>query len=407
MSRKKLLWVGDAAVPSGFAKSTHGILQSLDYRVSSSNPFDVTVLGMNYRGDPHDYPYPIWAAAPGGDAFGIGRFSWMVNIVKPDVIVIQQDPWNFPAYFAQLRKIPEHSEIPVIGVVAVDSKNCLGTALNDLQGAIFWTEFGLNEAKKGGFTQPGSVIPLGVDRSVYRSDTRVRAREKFLPEYLGNKGDQIACDEAYIVGCVGRNQPRKRLDLTIAYFAEWIGMLGIRDTWLYIHSAPTGETGFDLAQLAGYYGVLDRLIMVTPEMFYGLSEEDMANTYNCFDVYWSTSQGEGMGLPALEAMACGIPCILPGSSAFLDWAKGAARLTHCNEIAVTPGGPNSVGAVVDRESSIHALNALYESNSLRQEMSQMSSRRAAESLFNWDVIGQEFRENLLSFSGVKCLAAVV
>ena len=405
--RKKLLWVGDAGVPSGFAKATHGILQSLDYRVSPSNPFDVTVLGMNYRGDPHDYPYPIWAAAPGGDAFGVGRFSWMVNTIRPDVIVIQQDPWNFPFYIDQLHKVKENAHIPVIGVVAVDSQNCLGTALNDLQGAIFWTEFGLNEARKGGFTQSGSVIPLGVDRSVYRIDTKARARKKFLPDYLGIKGDQVNRDHVFIVGSVGRNQLRKRLDLTIAYFSEWIHTENIRDAWLYIHSAPTGEKGFNLAQLAEHYSVLDRLILVTPEMFYGLSEEDMANTYNCFDVYWSTSQGEGMGLPALEAMACGIPCILPDSAAFAEWALDAAELIPCYEIAVTPGGPNSIGAVINRSSSIRSLDMLYRSASLQSSMIEDSCNRAAELRFNWGHIGQKFREELLSMSGVKCLAAVV
>ena len=405
--RKKLLWVGDAAVPSGFAKATHGVLQSLDYRISPSNPFDVNVLGMNYRGDPHDYPYPIWSAAPGGDPFGVGRFSWMVGAIKPDVIVIQQDPWNFPFYFDQLKKVEEHANIPVIGVVAVDSGNCLGTALNELQGAIFWTEFGLNEARKGGFTQPGTVIPLGVDRSVYRTDTRARAREKFLPEYLGEGKERVSRDDVFIVGCVGRNQLRKRLDLTLSYFAEWIRQYDIRDAWLYIHSAPTGERGFDLAQLASHYDVLDRLILVTPEMFYGLSEEDMSNTYNCFDLYWSTSQGEGMGLPALEAMACGIPCVLPESSAFVEWAREAAYLVYCNEIAVTPGGPNSIGTVVDRTSSIQALDRLYKSSALRKGMAQESLNRAAELRFNWEHIGQRFREEVLSLSEIKCLAAVV
>ena len=102
---KRLLWIGDVACPSGFARATHETLDTLRH------VYDVTVLGMNYRGDPARpddefgkyhvdgrWPYQIYAAAPGGDAFGVGRLIFMCDLVKPDVIVIQQDGWNVPHY---------------------------------------------------------------------------------------------------------------------------------------------------------------------------------------------------------------------------------------------------------------------------------------------------------------------
>jgi len=68
LDKKKLLWVGDAGCPSGFGLATHKILDVVRHK------YDVTVLGLNYRGDPHGYPYEIWAASAEGDTFGIGRF---------------------------------------------------------------------------------------------------------------------------------------------------------------------------------------------------------------------------------------------------------------------------------------------------------------------------------------------
>src|SRR5262249_49427833 len=131
--------------------------------------------------DPHTWPYPIYAAAATGDAFGENRINWMMDLVKPDVVVLQNDPWNIPMYVKRLKAVPEHSEVPIVGVVAVDGKNCGGSWLNDLSLAIFWTQFGLDEARKGGFTQPGVVIPLGVDLDIYKPGNRRAAREKLVP----------------------------------------------------------------------------------------------------------------------------------------------------------------------------------------------------------------------------------
>src|SRR5258708_32091701 len=96
MKRKRLLWVGDAGCPSGFALATHKILDELDYRLNGD--FDVTVLGINYNGDPHQYPYPMYAAFVGGDAFGVGRLISMCDTVKPDVTVVQPDRSDSPLY---------------------------------------------------------------------------------------------------------------------------------------------------------------------------------------------------------------------------------------------------------------------------------------------------------------------
>jgi hypothetical protein len=105
---KNLLWIGDAGVPSGFALATHKTLDVL------REHYNVTVLGINYRGDPHTYPYPIYAAATEGDSVGYGRIIWMCDVVKPDVIVLQNDPWLIPGYLQRLRQFPEFRNIPVV-----------------------------------------------------------------------------------------------------------------------------------------------------------------------------------------------------------------------------------------------------------------------------------------------------
>jgi glycosyltransferase involved in cell wall biosynthesis len=372
---KKLLWVGDAACPSGFAKSTHYVLDGLRLE------YDVTVLGLNYRGDPHAYPYPIYAAAPGGDALGVGRLVFMCDLVKPDVVVLQNDPWNIPGYVNQLRQklssgeyaFPEHAAIPLVGIVAVDGVNCMGDALNGLSHAIFWTEFGQQEARAGGFKGFSSVVSLGVDQSIYKPKNQLEARKaRRIPDEF---------KDVFIVGNVNRNQLRKRWDLTLRYFARWIKEHSIQDAYLYLHTAPTGDWGCDIVRMAKYYDVLDRVMLVTPSTFYGAEESEMCDTYNCFDVQLTTTQGEGFGLTTFEGMACGVPQIVPDWSALGELCKNAAMVLPCP--TTYTGTTNVIGGVMDEQSCMHSLQALYENVALRKVLQKDGLKRVREPRFDW------------------------
>jgi glycosyltransferase involved in cell wall biosynthesis len=408
---KSLLWVGDAGVPSGFAKATHEILNHL------LDDFRVTVLGINYRGDPHAYPYEIWAALPGGDYFGIGRLIWMCDLLNgrdgkpPDVIVLQNDGWNIPQYMQLLRKklpsgkwaFPEYANIPVVAIVAVDGKNFQGKWLDGVSMAIFWTQFALDEARRGGYTGEAAVIPLGVDLNIYKPVPQAEARARRLDPSM---------KDFFIVGNVNRNQPRKRWDLMIKYFAAWIKQVPrgteeeiatsrvvIRDAMLLLHTAPTGDTGCDVAQLARYYGVAEFLAVAEPQAFYGISEEMLVDFVNCFDVNASTSQGEGFGLTALESMACGKPNVLGDWSAYGEWAKGAAWLVPCKTTHIGPPYTNVIGGVPDQEEFVKALNRLYTDKRTREINGLAALERAREPQFRWENIGKAYQ---LALASVLC-----
>jgi glycosyltransferase involved in cell wall biosynthesis len=189
---------------------------------------------------------------------------------------------------------------------------------------------------------------------------------------------------------VNRNQPRKRWDLTIKYFAKWIEDNNINNAWLYMHAAPTGDMSVDVLNLARYYNCLDRTLYIEPPVFTGVSEEEMRKTYNYFDVLISTTQGEGMGLPAMEAMACGVPCILPDWSAFGDWAKDAAALVPCTSTRVDFPYQNVIGGVPDEDEFIVALDTIYRDSTWRMQVAGNGTRRVSEDRFRWATIGQGY-----------------
>lgn len=367
---KRMIWCGDAAVDSGFARCTHKILDV------TKETWDVAVLGLNYQGDPHGYPYYIFPCWPGGDAFGLNRLVELCEKISPDLIVVQNDPWNVPAYLQRA------GNVPVVAIMPVDGKNCKGREINGLTTAIFWTEFGKLEAQRGGYTGETKVIPLGVDTDVYR----------FIPDSRKKLGLPSRLKDSFIVGNVNRNQPRKRLDLTIDYFCEWVKNYDVDDAYLFLHVAPTGDVGYDVSQLMYYYGLSNRLIIVEPPVNKGVNQKTLAATYSCFDVQLSTTQGEGWGLTTMEGMSCSVPQIVPNWSALGEWAKDAAVLIPCTTNAVTPNNINIIGGIPDKHETIKALNGLYQDKEKRFECGKRGFDLVTNEKFRWENIGQQFTD---------------
>lgn len=358
----RVLWVGDAVVSSGFARCSHAACDALH-----AAGHEVHVLGLNYFGDPHPYPYPVYPCRQpldgGHDGFGVTRLPRLVARLRPDVVVLLNDPWNVPAYLDHLDQLPEDvPRPPVAGWLAVDGRNQHASPLNRLAHVAVWTQFAADELRRGGYQGASTIIPLGVDHRVFRPLDRATARRRAMPPALP--------ESAYIVGVVGRNQPRKRLDLTLDYFAAWLREHSPDNAYLYLHVAPTGDAGADIRSLVRYHCLKGRVILHEPHIGHGVTSADLAATYSALDVYLTTTQGEGWGLPALEAMACGVPVIAPDWSALGDWAAGAARLVPCDSTALTAPMNSlayTIGGIPSRTGTVRALQDLYASPDLRAD----------------------------------------
>jgi glycosyltransferase involved in cell wall biosynthesis len=380
--KRKVLWVGDAVIESGFSKCTHNVLKHL------LEQWEINVLGINYNGDPHHLPYPVYPCTVPNHPhpFGIDRLAGMINALAPDVIFVQNDPWNIPKYFKPA------GNCPIVASMAVDGKNCRGNWINGLKMGIFWTDFALKEARNGGYSGPSRVIPLGVDREIFHPMPKIQCRHDMsLPERL---------DDAFIVGNVNRNQPRKRLDLSVQYFAEWVKEFDVRDAYLFLHLCPTGENEYDVKQLMEYYGLANRLIITQPDIGFGVHPTTLVKTFSCFDTQINTGQGEGWGLTAMEGMACGVPQIAGDWSALGEWAKDAAHLVLCTTIAVTPNKINVIGGIPDKSMFIFALQEMYSKPELREKYIERGFELVGNPAYRWENIALEIADAVETALGV-------
>jgi D-inositol-3-phosphate glycosyltransferase len=371
----RVLWIGDAVVPTGFGTVTHSMLQHL------CQDWDVVVSGVNYDGSPHSHPYTILPACQGGDMWGIDHFRELCARHKPDAVIINNDWWNVAAF---LREAP--ASVPVIAYMPVDGANlnpAVIPQLNQLAAAVWYTHFGHREAVNAGFRGPRHIIPHGLDTRQFRPVDRSVARrllELPVPE------------NAFIVGNVNRNQPRKRLDLTLQYFAQWVQQHQVPDAYLLLHCAKQ-DVGWDLESVARYYGIGNRLLFTGGGHIRDSVDSSMLPLiYSALDVQVSTTLGEGWGLTTMEGMACGVPQIVPAWAALGEWATPALKVP-CPITLVHPE-INTVGAVADKDAFVSALQELYTDAGRRRQIARQSVRFARQNRFHWDVIAHQM-ENVL------------
>lgn len=370
--RPRLLWIGDALVPTGFATVTHAVLEHLRH------DWEVVVSGVNYEGAAHDLPYCVMPARQGGDMWGMNRFQDLCTEFDPAAVVINNDWWNV-ARFARI--VP--AGVPLVGYMPVDGTNLDPAAmveLNKLHAAVWYTDFGFRAARAAGYSGARRIIPHGIDTEVFQPAERHLARRM-----LNLKVPQ----DAFVVGNVNRNQPRKRLDLTIQIFAAWIKSRHISDAWLLLHCAQK-DTGWDLRRVAACYGVADRLILTGPDDIRDLEgAQKLRLIYNSLDVQMTTTLGEGWGLTTMEGMACGIPQIVPDSSALGEWAAPAVKIP-CSRTLIHPE-INTAGALVDEEPFVAALQSLYQSKTLRGRLAGQGLELMRGEAFRWENVAWQFQ----------------
>jgi glycosyltransferase involved in cell wall biosynthesis len=220
-----------------------------------------------------------------------------------------------------------------------------------------------------------NVIPHGHTPGVFEPRDRKAARAMFgFPE------------DAFIVLNVNANRNRKRLDLTIRAFA---GLHQKRkDALLVLHAGTGDEYGWDLLQLARYYGIEGRIACVhyrAPT----LTDDQLCWLYNTADVQINTSGGEGWGLTSIEGAACGIPQMTPDWSTGREIWENHGWLLKVADWRNEPRLLNTAHAAIDTQAAARDLELFATDEGLRSTYSQLALEQAARQV-GWDDVGDAF-----------------
>ena len=376
----KILYCGDCAIQTGFGRVAENVLKAL------ATEHEVVALAVNYWGDPHDLPYKLYPAQNGGsDPFGTHRIKEVLYQEKPDIVFVINDIWVANRLWEVAKPLKDELAFKWYVYFPVDSYGFFPEVFapaEEWDGMGTYTNFGLEEVQKTGCDLPCDVIPHGIDRESFFKIDKAEARSMF---------DLNPKD--FVVFNGNRNQPRKRIDLTIKGFLKFAKDKPDAKLWLHMGRK---DQGWDIVPLfkrvARDYGVdpKDRLVLTANEFDVTkcLPMKQLNVAYNCADVGVNTCLGEGWGLVNFEQAATGVAQIVPDHTSLKEIFSSIPRIPiESWEVDRNYGldrgqpSPEGLASILD-----HYYNNREDLNKVADWCHNMTQQE----IFGWDVIGEAF-----------------
>jgi glycosyltransferase involved in cell wall biosynthesis len=300
----KILWVSNAPwAATGYGMQTADVVP----RLIDAGHETAVLANYGLQGAMQEWEgvrvYPAGRANYATDVISAHALHWFAG--KPGLVLSLYDAWVYRKIADTFREMRfanwtpvDHSPVPPAVVDFFRKSEAIPIAMSR------WGE----QALAANDLEP-LYVPHGTDTELFQPYDRADARRRLgLP------------DDKFIVGMVstnkGRNPARKAFDIAFRSFSAFSRHHD--DALLYVHANVYGSPDtIDLRVLAEHYKIdPDHLIFSDQYAIQtGIPAAAMPVLYSSFDVLSFATMGEGFGIPAIEAQACGIPVIVSDFSA--------------------------------------------------------------------------------------------
>tara|TARA_Y100000310_G_scaffold241139_1_gene245057 strand:- start:12280 stop:13560 length:1281 start_codon:yes stop_codon:yes gene_type:complete len=339
-----LVWSDSVVATTGFGRVAEHILAALH----KTGRYTIDQLAINHNVgffDVEKYPYCITPSKlrdprdPYGkqafldalktkdydfvfvinDSFVVSKMGEKMEAIRQELLNTNRKPFKLVYYYP----VDCHLRPEWAGMVRTADR------------AVAYTNFAADETEKVIGTRPHRVIYHGVDtENFFPIPDRERQlhREKFFD----------ADDDTFIVVNINRNSLRKDVARTIYTFAQFHKRHP--NSKLYLHMLPrdAGGGGYpvDLIPPIEEMGLEPNKDVFFPNNYdpsAGYPVAILNQLYNCADLYMSTHLGEGFGLTQFEAMAAGVPVLVPDNTVTPELVDGRGYVYPCRGITYVDG----------------------------------------------------------------------
>lgn len=256
---------------------------------------NISTLETKFGSIPH---YPRGLTLYSGDVLKLHHDHFVNKRDIPNAILTLYDAWVY-------NDVPGIDELNFWSWTPVDHisvpPQVLRWAKRENVKTISMSPFGQRMFEKADIDS--TYIPHAVDTSVYNRRDNIAGHD--LREYMGVPKD------AFLVGMVAANKANGSIHRKA--FAENLLAFALYrkenpNAYLYLHAEPgKAYGGFHLPNLLKAVGLPNEAVLFPDQVKfrYGYSPDEMAGIYSSLDVLLHASYGEGFGVPAIEAQACG------------------------------------------------------------------------------------------------------
>ena len=324
-------------INSGFGRYTKEILTYLH----NSNKYEIAELA-SYVDDNYvsDVPWKVYPNMPPKDSeehkrysanavnqFGQYRFEKVVLHFKPDIVFDIRDYWMFS--FQELCPLKKYYHWIINPTIdSIPQKTEWLKTFENADIVLTHTDWAKDYLKS--LDRKINIVSSAsdsVDPDVFKPITWTKNYHKSKYGIPQN---------SFIIGSVMRNQKRKLISELFSSLRTLIDKTQNNNIYLYLHTSYPETNGWDIPELLQEHNVYNNVIFsyyspsqqklipslwkgptiicpedgsvsFMPNVIKGLTDNQLAEMYNLFDIYVQYAICEGLGIPQLEAASCGIP----------------------------------------------------------------------------------------------------
>ena len=244
--------------------------------------------------------------------------------------------------------------------------------------AVVYTNFGKEVAEKALPGFPFEIITHGVDQTDFHPVDRTVARQTIF------KNPEL--EEAFIFLNANRNQPRKRLELTMEAF-KLFSENKPNNVLIYMHCG-TMDADLKITNLAERLGISKRLIVTSFKTgIQTVPVEKLNLIYNSCDVGANSGLGEGFGLCNVEHASVGKPQIVPDSSSCTELFQDCGLLVK-NGDPFIQSKIMTTGVLLHPTDIADCMERLYTDKELYNDLSKKSIEKFSSETYNWKAISK-------------------
>lgn len=289
----RVSWFSNSpAVGTGYGNQTDLFTRAIKKR--GHEVFVRGFWGQNGSVVSHD-GIPVWPMSHDDLAQDTFVYDWQRH--NPDVMLLLYDVWAYK---------PENlSKLPLTAYAPIDHQPVPPQVVSRLHYCKWiWamSRFGEREMRQAGLDP--FYVPHCVDTEVYKPVDREDSRRKW-----GIEQDKFVV----AVNAANKGYPsRKNLDKILKAWSLFVPTHP--NSLLYVHTnASPVYGGYNLVAMTEFYNIPEDTIRFPDQnrLRDGEITDVMLNAmYNAADVFLSPSQGEGFGIPVIQAEASGCPVIV-------------------------------------------------------------------------------------------------
>jgi glycosyltransferase involved in cell wall biosynthesis len=408
---------------TGYAKYGKEVLS----RLAATEKYDLAELACFGKiGDPRDvhatwkyYPnhvdekHPLfkrYLSNPQNE-FGKWRFERTCLDFKPDIVIDIRDPWMLT--FEDMSPFREFYHWAIMPTVdSAPQKDEWLEIFSGADGVFTYSDWGKDVLDREG---GGSINTINTAPPGCNTDTFFPVQDK-----KAHRNRMGFFKDANVIGTIMRNQTRKLYPDLFQSFRIFIDQCYDRgekelaeNTYLYVHCSYP-DVGWEIPMLLREHGLgrkviftyicngckvpfcsffrdsktvcpnCNKLSAILPNTGLGLTQHQLAQVLNIFDVYIQYSVCEGFGMPQVEAASCGVPLMSVDYSAMSDVVRKTKGVPLKVERMFRDMGTHSYRALPDNEACAEEIFKFFRKpQAIRRRMGR-EARKAVEKHYTWD-----------------------